>query len=144
MPKQRVLLVCSQDLFGDSMESLLRRAEDIELIGPWDLNEGLSPRISEAAPNVVVIADIDPSNEKAIHLATAIIKKYPDLSIICAGLTQQIFRVFSTQTLPARGLDLLEAIRSLPAHNSVSNEVNRGFPGINPDHTLDQIRRSDL
>lgn len=145
MPKRRVLLVCSQDLFGDSMESLLLHAEDIELIGSWNLDEGVSTRISETTPDVVVIADKDPSNEKAIHLATVLIEKYPGLSVICAELTQKNFRVFSTRILPARGMDLLEAIHSLPARDSVSIEAARGFSVNNPEnlkHDTDQNQRS--
>ena len=145
MPKRRVLLICSQDLFGDSMESLLLHAEDIELIGSWNLDERVSTRVSEATPDVVVIADKDPSNEKAVHLATVLIEEYPGLSVICTGLTQKIFRVFSTRTLPARGMDLLEAIHSLPAGDSVSIEDARGLSVNNPEnlkHDTDQNQRS--
>lgn len=144
MPKKRVLLLCSQDLFGDSMESLLRRAKDIELIGPWNMDEGAPPRIPEADPDVVVIADKDPRNKNAVQIATAILEKYPDLSVICTGLTQKIFRVFSTQTLPARGMDLLEAIHSLPAQGLNFNEADRKFSEINSDHNIKQTQRSGL
>ncbi len=114
MQKQRVLLICSQHLFGESMETILRAAEDVELIGPWDLGEDICQRIAAAHPNVVVIADEDPQSEAVTHLTAAIIEQYPELSVIRTGLNENVFRVFSTHTLPARGADLLETIRNLP------------------------------
>ena len=113
MPTQRVLLVCSQRLFGESMEMVLRRATGIEVIGPWDLDDTVCSRIPEADPHVVVIAEEDPNNEKSVYLAATIMEQYPDLSVICMGLAENVFRVFSTKTLPARSTDLLEAILGL-------------------------------
>ena len=115
MQKLRVLLVCSQHLFGESLETVLRAAEDVELVGPWDLEQEVCARIPQARPNAVVIASEDPHNELVASLTAAIIEQYPELSVIRAGLNENIFRIFSTHSLPARGTDLLETIRSLPA-----------------------------
>jgi len=143
MSKHRVLLICSQDLFGASMEAVLRQDKDVELIGPWSLADSIYSRIRKADPDVVVIADKDPQ-EITVRLATAIIEKYPDISVICTGLAQNNFRVFSTQTLPARGLDLLEAIHTLPKQNSTPTGGNQVSPPINPDPDIEKTRRSDL
>jgi DNA-binding NarL/FixJ family response regulator len=118
MPKPRVLLICSQDLFGESVESVLRCATELELVGPWSLEEGILSRIPEASPEVVVIADQDPTNEKAVHLATALMEQYPDLPVICTRLAQNMFRVFSTHTLPASSTDLLDSIHALSSTQS--------------------------
>lgn len=115
MKKQRVLLICSQHLFGESMETILRAAADVELVGPWELGEEVCQRIAEARPNVVVIADEESQEEVVAHLTSAIIEQYPELSVIRAGLNENVFRVFSTHTLLARGADLLETIRNLPS-----------------------------
>ena len=56
MKKQRVLLICSQRLFGESMEMVLRAAVDVDLIGPWCLDDDVCQRIAQVRPNVVVIA----------------------------------------------------------------------------------------
>ncbi len=114
MQKQRVLLICSQRLFGESMETILRAAEDVELIGPWELGEDVCQRITEVRPNVVVIADEESQEEAVAHLIASIIEQFPELSVIRAGLNENVFRLFSTHTLPARGADLLETIRNLP------------------------------
>lgn len=117
MQKQRVLLICSQHLFGESMETVLRAAKDMEMIGPWELGEDVCQRIAAARPNVVVIADEDPQNSAVTSLTAAIIEQYPELSVIRTGLNENILRIFSTHTLPARGADLLETIRNLPNKN---------------------------
>lgn len=142
MPKHRVLLICSQDLFGASMEAVLRQDKDVELIGPWSLADSIYSRIPKAAPDVVVIADKDPQ-EITVRLATAIIEKYPDTSVICTGLAQNSLRVFSTQTVPARGLDLLQAIHRLPKKISSSVDGDQESPTGNPDPGMENSRRSD-
>ncbi len=121
MQKQRVLLICSQRLFGESMETILRAAEDVELIGPWELGEDVCQRITEVRPNVVVIADEESQEEAVAHLIASIIEQFPELSVIRAGLNENVFRLFSTHTLPARGADLLETIRNLPPRDFNEN-----------------------
>lgn len=115
MPKRRVLLVCSEHLFGESMEKILRAETDVELVGPWGWGEDICQRITEASPDVVLIADEDSQSEAAATLTSAIMEKNPNLPIIRAGLTENVVRVHSTHVLPASGADLLETIRNLPA-----------------------------
>ena len=115
MQKRRVLLICSEGLFGEGMERVLRAAEDVELIGPCSLKDGIGSQIAELHPNVVFIADEDSQSEAVSHITNAIIEQSPELSVICAGLTENVVRVFSTYLLPARGIDVLETIRDLPA-----------------------------
>src|SRR3990172_8081528 len=112
MQKQRVLLVCSQHLFGESIESILRAAQEVELIGPWSLAEDICQRIAEAHPNVVVIAG-DDLPDQAASLTLAIIEQFPEVSVIRTGMAENVLRVFSTHTLPARVTNLLNAIRQL-------------------------------
>ncbi len=115
MEKRRVLLVCSQDLFGEGVERVLRLAQDIDLIGPCDLKDCDSARILKAHPDVVVIADEMPHSDAITHLMTTVIEQCPDVPVIWAGLTENVVRVFCTHLLPARGSALLESIRALAA-----------------------------
>lgn len=113
MSKPRVLLISSQHLFGESMETILRAEKDVEMIGPWNLNDrDICERLVEARPSVVVIADENLQSETAAELTKVIIEKYPELSVIRAALNENVFRIFSTRTLPARGDNLLETIRT--------------------------------
>ncbi len=112
MSKPRVLLISAQYLFSESIEMILRAEKEIEFIGPWNLNESdICERIQDINPSVVVIASIDIQNESATALTKAIIEKYPETTIIRTALNENTFRIFSTQTVPARGDSLLETIR---------------------------------
>jgi DNA-binding NarL/FixJ family response regulator len=114
MSKRRVLLVCSQHLFGESMETVLRAEADVELIGPWDLGEEVCSRIAAASPDAVLIVEDDSQSERGANLTSAIMEAYPELPIIRARLSENVVRIHSTHILPARGTDLIETIRNLP------------------------------
>jgi DNA-binding NarL/FixJ family response regulator len=113
MSKHRVLLISSQHLFGESMESILRADKDIELVGPWNLGEqDICQRLLEVNPSVIVIADENLQSEVAAELTKTIIESHPEISVSRTALNEKIFRIVSTHTLPARGEDLLETIRT--------------------------------
>ncbi len=117
MRKQRVLLICSQHLFGESVETILRAANDVELIGPWEINQDISERLLTEYPDVVVIADEGHHNDAISILIATIIEHYPGLSVIRTDLNENNIHVFSIHTLPARGKDLLASIRKFPPEN---------------------------
>ena len=99
MSKSRILLISSQQLFGESMEVILRADSDIELIGPWNLNEkDICNRLLEERPTVVVIADENLQSETAAELTKSIIEKYPEISVIRTALNDNTFRIVSTHT----------------------------------------------
>ena len=126
MAKPRVLLSRSQHLFGESMESLLRASRDVEMIGPWDLkDQDICRRVEAERPSVVVIADEDLQSQASAELTQAMMEHCPELSIIRTGLSQNVFRLFSTSTLPARGDSLIETIRVCIARGPDS-------PGVQP------------
>ncbi len=123
MSNPRILLISSQHLFGESMEMILRTEQDMELIGPWRLDEpGICQRLLDVQPAVIVIADESLHSEAAAELTKTIIEQYPELTVIRTGLNENIFRIFSTHTLPARSADLLETVRSCATR---SQEANR-------------------
>ncbi|MCC7119085.1 MAG: hypothetical protein IT310_11210 [Anaerolineales bacterium] len=122
MHKQRVLLVCAKHLFSESMEMVLRAATGVELLGPWAIETETCSRISEINPNVVIVVEKNARDEKAVALASAILEKYPELPVIRANLTENIFRVFSMHSYPARGMDLLKTIRRISKTAIPSNE----------------------
>lgn len=114
MSKRRVLLVCSQHLFGESLESLLLKAGDLDLIGPWNLNEDICDHMTDLKVNVVIVADEDPNSEEIVKLTNTVMQQFPDLPVIRTGLTHNMFYVVETHALPARGSDLIKTIRGLP------------------------------
>lgn len=123
MSKSRVLLISSQRLFGESMEMILRAEKDIELVGPWNLgDQDICQRVLDVKPSVVVIADEDSQSEIAAELTMSIIEQNSELSVIRTGLSENVFRIVSTHTLPARGDNLLETIRNSANRTQEANE----------------------
>ncbi len=112
MPKRSVLLVSSENLFGESVEALLRRSTELQVFGPLKFEDDIPAEIARRQPKVVVIAGEDEFNAAAIHLTAHLVEHYPDLVVIRVGLAQKVFRVFSMHTLPARGSSLLEVIQN--------------------------------
>jgi DNA-binding NarL/FixJ family response regulator len=113
MSKPRVLLISSQRLFGESMEMILRAEKEIELIGVWELGrQDVMPQLLEAQPSVVVVADETLQSEAAAELTKTIIEQCPTVSVIRTSLRENVFRIVSTDTFPARGDNLLDAIRN--------------------------------
>lgn len=95
----------------------------MELIGPWTLDDqNIFERLVEARPSVVVIADERLQNEKAAELMATIIEKHPKISMIRAALSENVFRIVSTNTLPARGDNLLETIHSCIARTQAADK----------------------
>jgi DNA-binding NarL/FixJ family response regulator len=123
--KPRVLLISSQHLFGESIEMVLRAEKEVELIGPWNLNDhDICERLAEVSPSVIVIADENLQSEIAAELTKSIIEQHPEISVIRTALNQNVFRLFSTHTLPARGEDLLETIRGCISPAQKTDESN--------------------
>lgn len=113
--KRRVLLICSQRLFGESLETILRRDDQMELLGPIEASEeNINARLLELRPDAVIVVDEGKTQMNVSYLTAAILQEFPSLPVIRAGLEQNVFRVFSAHTLPARSSDLVEAILNLP------------------------------
>lgn len=108
--KRRVLLISSQTLFGESLELLLRNADDIEVIGPVALSDSTCDHVLQVAPDVVVLADEHPDSDAVTRLTTALMEQFPNLRVIKTGLEQTTLRVFAAQTWPASSIDLISAI----------------------------------
>lgn len=119
MSKHRIMLVSSQQLFGECLEEILRIQTDMELIGSSGLDENIHKQIAESHPDVVVLVDVDSQSDEMICLTSVIIEQHPEVSVVRAGLTKKIIRVFSSQRLPAHSVNFLEVIRDLPvAYNT--------------------------
>ncbi len=101
----------------------MRTEKDIELIGSWKLGDmDICERLLEAKPSIVVIADENLQSENAAELTKSIIERYSELSVIRTGLSENVFRIVSTHTLPARGDNLLETIRNSANRTQEANE----------------------
>ena len=111
--KRRVLLLCAPSLLGESLENILSREEGIELIGPWGLDDPVLDQLPTSVPDVVLMAEVAGESEKAASLTARILDHYPDIPVIRVGLEQNTIRVYTSHAVPARAVDLMEAIRGL-------------------------------
>jgi DNA-binding NarL/FixJ family response regulator len=126
MEKRSVVLICTQQLFGESLETLLSSSGDIGLIGPWDLQVDVCERLSACHPDVVVIIEDPAEIDCAGALTNQIMHRYPDLPVILLGVDQNVFYIINTQALPASGPDLLNTIRRLPVEKPRTSGDARG------------------
>lgn len=112
MNKRRVLLVSPQTLFGESLELLLRNADDIEIVGPVALDNSTYDHVLQAAPDVVILAAEHPESDAVTNLTASLMGHFPSLRVIKTDLEQTTLKVFAAQTWPASSLDLISAIRA--------------------------------
>lgn len=103
----------------------MRAEDEVELIGPWNLSdENVYDRLLKVAPSVIVIADENLQSETAAEITKTIIEQHPEISVIRTALNENIFRIVSTHTLPARGDHLLETIHRCIARTQAESKPN--------------------
>ena len=112
--KRRVLLLCAQPLLGESVEIILAKLKDVELIGPIEVNAQVAERLAEDEPDVVVIADETMEVHDSTPVMALILDRFPDVPVIRVELEKNAVRLYTTRTLPARSADLIRAIRRIP------------------------------
>lgn len=114
MIKRRVALLSSQHLLGESLEHTLRHFEDVEMIGAWELDDQVLSLLSAQTPELLLIAEQEPPCEEITFLTGQILETYPNLPVIRVTLDQNVLRIYTSQTLPARTAELIDVIRHLP------------------------------
>jgi DNA-binding NarL/FixJ family response regulator len=124
--KRRVLLLCAslegthpQLLLGEALENILSKVEDVELVGTWALDDQALARLAQDLPDILLIAE-EEAGESVTSLTAQVLEHYPDLPVVRVGLMQNVVRLYTSRTLPARSADLIEAIRDLPVHQRKS------------------------
>ena len=115
MRRKRVILLCGQNLLGESLEHILMNARDVELIGAWDFADVTIPYLAEQTPDLLVMTEDELPHEQSTVLTAKILESLPDLPIIRVALEQNVIRVYTSRMLPARQADLIDVIHLLSA-----------------------------
>jgi chemotaxis response regulator CheB len=102
-------------LFAQGVCEILERESDIELLGPRAIAGDAVAHIEAFDPDVVVIAEEDPSDA---DLVVQILRVRPDLPLVRVGLEENAVRVHRIAQVAATSTSLLDAIRRLPAQMS--------------------------
>ncbi len=113
-PRHRVLLLVAQPLLGEALEDILRRLDDMEVVGVWALSAGAVKHIGEAAPDVLLIAENEKQTRQTAGVIAETLDRYPDLPLFKVTLEDRVIRCYTSHTLPSQSADLVEAIRSIP------------------------------
>jgi hypothetical protein len=130
MDVRYVALFCSEHLLGESLAHLFSNMAEIVLFGPWLIDEHALANLTNRLPDIVLIADSESHSEQSAVLATQILDAFSELSVIRVTLSQTMAHIYSSQALPARSADLVEAIRKLPAQASRQGQ-DRDGPSVN-------------
>jgi len=120
MKKQHVALFCSERLLGESLERLLGGLAEVDILGPWVIDDTAIQHLEASLPQIVVIADEnigDPNlySHQVSLLTAQILEKYEGLPVLQVFLEHNQVRIFNSHTVPARSEDLIKAIRNLYA-----------------------------
>jgi hypothetical protein len=129
MDVRHVALFCSEHLLGESLAHLLNRISEIELIGPWLIDEHAMENLASQVPDIVLIAEGEHQSKQAAILATQILDTYSEMSVIRIALTQTVAHIYSSRAMPARSADLVEAIRGLPIHTARNQAASKQSDG---------------
>ena len=90
----------------------------MNILGPWMIDELALQHLNAQLPDIVVIADEsigenDPQSHGAARLTAQILENYVGLPVVQVLLELNQVRIYNSQTIPARGADLIDAIRCL-------------------------------
>jgi hypothetical protein len=117
-----------QTLLGESLERILGEIEDVEVIGSWLLDDSTLPELPSPSPDLLLIADDEVNAGGVTGLALHFMEMYPNLPVIRVELDRNILQVFTSQMLPARVADLIDAIRRLPVSDLATGDDSLETP----------------
>lgn len=115
MSKRRILLLCTQPLFGEGLAAILHQESEIDLLGPFALADDSLTRIAEANPDAVLTAEGEKEDQTVSDLITQILQTHPSLPIIRTALRDQQVHLYTSASRPASRRGLIQILRNLPA-----------------------------
>lgn len=124
MEKRRVLLISQSDLLGESLEHILNSLEDVQVIGPWQPGEHVVADCVNHPPDLVIITDNEISAETGSQLTAHLLETIPNLAVIRIKQDSNFIYAYTTQTIPARVVDLIDTIRHLPIQGANPGQLH--------------------
>ena len=119
LPKRRVLLISAHPLLSEGLANVLGRLEDVLLMGPRAVSECTLAEVRASAPDVVLFAAQDTDEPTENALLVQILQHIPGLPVIQIGLAgNTALHVYTSYTLPARSVDLIDIMRKFPLQGS--------------------------
>lgn len=119
LPKRRVLLISAHPLLSEGLTNMLGELDDVFLMGPRAVPECTLADVRACAPDAVLFAAQDMDDPIANALLVQILQHIPGLPVIQIGLAgNTAIRVYTSYTLPARSVDLIDIMRKFPLQGS--------------------------
>lgn len=118
----RLVLLCEPHLFGEGLVNILASFSGIDFIGAWPIDNRILKRLSQQAPDILLIGGDEKKAEQITLLAAQILDKFPELSIIRVSMQDNTLQVYSLQRMPARTASLLEVIRKLTLQHTAAHQ----------------------
>ena len=110
---RRVALFCAMQLLCESLQHTLGSDPEIEVLGPWAINDQAVGLITSPFPDVVLIAEPLEKVSSASWLTGQILESFPNLPVIRVTLEDNLMRFYSAQTIPASSNDLIGLIHTV-------------------------------
>jgi chemotaxis response regulator CheB len=114
MDKRRILLVGMPNLLGEILERSLVALEDVQVVGSQPPGERVLDLCADERPDLVIVTEDEPSSGETARLTARLMDACPNLPIIRVRLDRNVLLLYTSQTIPARMADLVEAIRRVP------------------------------
>lgn len=111
---KHILLTGQASLLGDSLEQTLSELEGVRLSVSWLPLDAVLLCCSQETPDLVLISDDETAGAQIGELTSCLLDTYPSLPIIRVKLDRNLLLVYTSQALPARMADLIDAIRRTP------------------------------
>ncbi len=130
MAYSRVILLYSHPLISESIQQVVPEAVFIcRKITRPDTLRWLTRQDADA-----VLIAVDEDSAAVKHLVASIQERRPDLPILLVSLSQNVIRQYTSQTIPARSSDLIDAIHRLSTYpnRNMSQDISRSTPDIEP------------
>lgn len=107
---KRVFILTSRSLFGQGVESLLRRETDLDIIGyETEVHRALA-RIRELQPDVVIFDNHDLPNSSLLAMIK-LLRTTPHVKVIGLNLKENTFHIYQAVQREVKSLaDLVDAI----------------------------------
>ena len=112
--KRRVVLLSTQPLLGEALQSILSKVEEVELLGPWPPEADVLDRLGAQAPDVVLLASAEGDSLEPDSLIAQLLARYPDFPLVQVSIEHSRVRAYTSRSLPAHSRDLIDLIRDLP------------------------------
>ncbi len=114
--KLQVLIVCIQPLLCEGIVNLLAGNEEIEMVGPVELDQALA-MMEQRNVDVLILAGERATPQQNVEFSE-LLDRIPRVPVIQAKLSERTLRLYMVQEVPASKDGLFHALHTLSSRSS--------------------------